>query len=66
MDDIIVDNLKQLDYSPDETKKTWHFYDEHGDATMVVSIDYKDGHTDTNLERLIKLHARGFRVKTTF
>ena len=41
MDDIIVDNLKQLDYDPDETKKTWHFYDEHGDATMVVSIDYK-------------------------
>ena len=58
-----MDNLKQLDYDPDETKKTWHFYDEHGNPTMVVSIDYKDGYTDINLERLIKLHARGFRVK---
>lgn len=58
-----MDNLTELNYEPDETKKTWHFYDEHGDATMVVSIDYKDGHTDIYLERLIKLHARGFRVK---
>ena len=58
-----MDNLRELNYSPDETKKTWHFYDENGDATMVVSIDYKGGHTDTDLERLIKLHARGFRVK---
>ena len=56
-------HLTELQYSPDETKKTWHFYDENGDATMVVSIDYKDGHTDIYLERLIKLHARGFRVK---
>ena len=44
-----MDNLRELNYSPDETKKTWHFYDENGDATMVVSIDYKDGHTDTDL-----------------
>ena len=58
-----MDNLTELNYEPDETKKTWHFYDENGNATMVVSIDYKDGHTDTNLERMIKLHARGFRVK---
>ena len=58
-----MDNLRELNYSPDETKKTWHFYDENGDATMVVSIDYKDGHTDRNRERLIKLHARGFRVR---
>ena len=58
-----MDNLKELTYDPDETKKTWHFYNENGDATMVVSIDYKDGHSDTNLERMIKLHARGFRVK---
>ena len=58
-----MDNLRELNYSPDETKKTWHFYDENGDATMVVSIDYKGGYTDTNLERLIKLHARGFRVR---
>ena len=61
-----MDNLTELNYEPDETKKTWHFYDENGDATMVVSIDYKDGYTDIYLERLIKLHARGFRVKTTF
>ena len=61
-----MDNLTELNYEPDETKKTWHFYDENGDATMVVSIDYKDGYTDMYLERLIKLHARGFRVKTTF
>ena len=60
-----MDNLKELTYDPDETKKTWHFYNENGDATMVVSIDYKDGHTDTNLERLIKLHAIGFRVNQT-
>ena len=59
-----MDNLRELTYNPDETKKTWHFYDENGDATMIVSIDYKDGHTDTDLERLIKLHARGFRVKS--
>ena len=59
-----MDNLKELTYDPDETKKTWHFYNENGDATMVVSIDYKDGHTDTDLERMIKLHARGFRVKS--
>ena len=58
-----MDNLKELTYNPDETKKTWHFYDENGDATMIVSIDYKGGHTDTDLERMIKLHARGFRVK---
>ena len=61
-----MDNLTELNYEPDETKKTWHFYNENGDATMVVSIDYKDGYTDIYLERLIKLHARGFRVKTTF
>ena len=58
-----MDNLKELNYSPDETKKTWHFYNENGDPTMVVSIDYKGGHSDIYLERLIKLHARGFRVK---
>jgi hypothetical protein len=58
-----MDNLKELTYDPDETKKTWHFYNENGDATMVVSIDYKDGHSDMYLERMIKLHARGFRVK---
>ena len=58
-----MDNLKELTYDPDETKKTWHFYDEHGDAIMQVSIDYKNGHTDPSLEKLIKLHAKGFRVK---
>ena len=26
-------HLTELKYSPDETKKTWHFYNEHGDAT---------------------------------
>ena len=29
---------------------------------MTLTINYKDGHTDKNLERLIKLHAIGFRV----
>ena len=55
--------LKELQYSPDETKKTWHFYNEEGEPIMVVDITYKNGHTDIHLERMIKLHARGFRVK---
>ena len=58
-----MDNLSELTYEPDETTKTWHFYNGNGDAIMVLTINYKDGHTDKNLERLIKLHARGFRVK---
>ena len=55
--------LTELQYSPDETKKTWHFYNEEGEPMMVVDITYKNGHTDIHLERMIKLHARGFRVK---
>lgn len=56
-------HLTELKYSPDETKKTWHFYNEEGEPMMVVDITYMNGHTDIYLERLIKLHARGFRVK---
>ena len=58
-----MDNLNELDYDPDETKKSWHWYNEDGQLMMTVSIDYRCGHTDSNLERMIKLHARGFRVK---
>ena len=57
------EHLAEVD-SSDETKKSWHWYNEDGDLMMTVSIDYRDGHTDSNLERLIKLHARGFRVKS--
>ena len=57
-----MDNLSELNYEPDETIKTWHFYNADGDALMTLTINYKDGHTDKNLERLIKLHAIGFRV----
>ena len=58
------EHLAEVD-SSDETKKSWHWYNEDGQLMMTVSIDYRDGHTDSNLERLIKLHARGFRVKST-
>ena len=58
-----MDNLNELDYDPDETQKAWHWYNEEGEPLMIVNITYKNGHTDSNLERLIKLHARGFRVK---
>ena len=59
-----MDNLNELDYDPDETQKAWHFYNEEGEPMMVVSIAYKNGHTDSNLEKLIKLHAKCFRVKS--
>ena len=55
-----MDNLNELDYDPDETQKTWHFYNEDAHLMMKVTIDYKNGHQDSNLERMIKLHARGF------
>ena len=58
-----MDNLSELTYEPDETTKTWHFYNVDGDAIMVLNINYKNGHTDKDLERLIKLYAQGFRVK---
>lgn len=58
-----MDNLNELDYPADETRKSWHWYDEDGKLMMTVSIDYKDGHKDSNLEKLIKLHAKGFRIK---
>ena len=58
-------HLTELQYSPDETKKTWHFYNEDGEPMMVVDITYKNGHTDSNLEKLIKLHAKGFRIKAS-
>lgn len=58
-----MNNLNELDYDPDETKKAWHFYGEDDQLIMTVSIDYKNGHHDSHLERMIKLHARGFRVK---
>ena len=57
--------LTELQYSPDETKKTWHFYNEEGEPIMVVDITYMNGHADSNLERLVKLHAEGFRVKSS-
>jgi len=57
------EHLAEVD-SADETKKSWHWYNEDNELMMTVSIDYKDGHTDMYLERLIKLHARGFRVKS--
>jgi len=60
-----MDNLNELDYDPDETKKTWHFYNEDGEPMMVVDITYKNGHTDSNLEKLVKLHAKGFRIKAS-
>lgn len=56
-------HLTELQYSPDETKKTWHFYNEDGEPMMVVNITYMNGHTDSNLEKLVKLHAKGFRIK---
>ena len=58
-----MDNLNELDYKADETQKTWHFYNEEGSLIMQVNIVYKDGHTDRNLEQMIKLHAKGFRIK---
>lgn len=58
-----MDNLNELDYRADETQKTWHFYNEEGSLIMQVNIVYKDGHTDRNLEQMIKLHAKGFRIK---
>ena len=58
-------HLTELQYSPDETKKTWHFYNEDGEPMMVVDITYKNGHTDSNLEKLVKLHAKGFRIKAS-
>ena len=58
-------HLTELQYSPDETKKTWHFYNEDGEPMMVVDITYKNGHTDRNLEKLVKLHAKGFRIKAS-
>lgn len=58
-----MDNLNELDYRADETQKTWHFYNEKGSLIMQVNIVYKDGHTDRNLEQMIKLHAKGFRIK---
>ena len=33
-------HLTELQYSPDETKKTWHFYNEDGEPMMVVDITY--------------------------
>jgi hypothetical protein len=56
------EHLAEVD-SSDETKKSWHWYNEDGQLMMTVSIDYRDGHTDSNLEKLIKLHAKGFRIK---
>ena len=60
-----MDNLNELDYEPDETKKTWHFYNEDGEPMMAVNITYMNGHTDSNLEKLVKLHAKGFRIKAS-
>jgi hypothetical protein len=57
------EHLAEVD-SSDETKKSWHWYNEDGQLMMTVSIDYRGGHTDSNLEKLIKLHAKGFRVKS--
>jgi hypothetical protein len=59
-----MDNLNELDYDPDETQKSWHWYSEDGEPLMIVNITYKNGHTDSNLEKLIKLHAKGFRIKS--
>jgi hypothetical protein len=58
------EHLAEVD-SSDETKKSWHWYNEDGQLMMTVSIDYRDGHTDSNLEKLIKLHAKGFRIKNS-